>query len=134
MGLEKELRIGNLVQGEPMEVNNITTDVFQVTGEGIRHIELKTWKPKPIHLTEEWLEKLGFEGCRIAFKLNNCFRTIVLDWADNNEYFVDYHEQIDDEVYTVNLQKIKYVHQLQNLYFCLCGEELKINIPLEKSN
>ena len=52
---------------------------------------------RPIPLTEEWLLKFGFERT-----YNSQFR-----------YFGHYI-------------KIKYVHELQNLYFALTGQELTI--------
>ena len=67
---------------------------------------------KPIPLTEEWLEKLGFE----------CLYT------DDEHYF--YIDSIRGFYVNSNFQNIdceydlKYVHQLQNLYFALTNEEL----------
>ena len=30
--------------------------------------------------------------------------------------------------------EIKYLHQLQNLYFAICGTELEIKLPITKQN
>lgn len=70
---------------------------------------------KPIPLTEEWLLKFGFN----KFKGNNtdCFLD-DFETSCNMELFFWKGTQI---------KNIKYVHQLQNLYFALTGEELTLN-------
>lgn len=73
-----------------------------------------------IPLTEEWLVKFGFEKREDDFyKYPLCIDFIYSNLSvliyDGRNYFVDSHD------------KIKYVHQLQNLYFALTGEELSIN-------
>ena len=104
----KELRIGNWVniQGVELTVGMINIDI----AEGC----------EPIPLTEEWLVKLGF----ISDSLGgfNSPRSM-------NIYFLDKHINICYAKYAesgVKLEHIKYVHQLQNLYFALTGEELTI--------
>lgn len=64
-----------------------------------------------IPLTEEWLLKLGFEKYKLGFRNGNLWVTLTeLAWFGNSE-----------------ITEIKYVHQLQNLYFALTKEELIIN-------
>ncbi len=74
---------------------------------------------KPIPLTEEWLLRFGFEwygritGWTInehsINEKNGCFEFCI-----NKEFSVE----------------LKYVHQLQNLYFALTGEELTLKTEL----
>ena len=74
---------------------------------------------EPIPLTEEWLVKLGFEL-----------------FQDENDAFPSYHHkysfvldekfQPSDVGFPIAHIEFKYVHQLQNLYFALTGEELTI--------
>lgn len=92
---------------------------------------------KPIPLTEEWLLKFGFDGnnalggCgEIEISTNGNFRTALLGGLSNNGVRCQiYTEKIPNpynEIFnqcSIPLQ-IKYVHQLQNLYFALTGEEL----------
>jgi hypothetical protein len=66
----------------------------------------------PIPLTEEWLIKFGFDG-----QDYNLF-TIELS---RNQFMM-----LKDEWLIVISNNCKYVHQLQNLYFALTGEELTI--------
>ena len=111
-----ELRIGNLVSHneEWSYHNELRTFEFQFTdsdwyalGESTLFIE----NIKPIPLTEEWLIKFGFEK-----RYEDCFEygKFIL----NDEFIM---MDIDITI------KCKHVHQLQNLYFALTGEELKIN-------
>lgn len=71
----------------------------------------------PIPITEDWLVKLGFEkslGCFItpigSFNLQVIiWPTGLINWSING--------------FT---SEIKYLHQLQNLYFVLTNNELKV--------
>jgi hypothetical protein len=71
---------------------------------------------QPIPLTEDILLKCGFE----CFEFDNGqpnqyrFKSRLIVIRDN--VFVDYGSSV----------KILYIHQLQNLYFALTGEELNI--------
>jgi hypothetical protein len=108
----KELRIGNhvLLNGKPLEVRSIySNDYF---GKPVMQSEYK-----PIPITKEWLLEFGWKQCDSfteAYHFNG-FRFVLTE----NEQWIEYsdNEAID----------IKYVHQLQNLYFALTGEELTIN-------
>ncbi len=73
---------------------------------------------EPIPLTEEWLMKFGFD-----IKDKN-----RLDWvkgAFNLERSNEDDSKFCFEVYSHYIP-LDYVHQLQNLYFALTGEELKL--------
>lgn len=66
---------------------------------------------KPIELTEQWILKFTY------IKLNNKYFTIQghLIWICNDLFMCDKNGIV-----------LKYVHQLQNLYFALTGQELNI--------
>lgn len=70
----------------------------------------------PIPLTEEWLVKFGFNNKGNKYTIDNS-RIIC-------------HLKIDIKVSgsKYRLNHIKNVHQLQNLYFALTGEELTIEL------
>jgi len=115
----KELRVGNVVSvyGKPKIL----------TLQDIRFIDSDNQNPKNkgcnaqyIPLTEEWLLNFGFEKQGIY-------------------YFKDYFFGIYDDLSEVCLwndgeqigyknENIKYIHQLQNLYFALTNEELTVNL------
>jgi hypothetical protein len=124
-----ELRIGNYVKalGEYRIVMGITSGEFPssyVKFEGL--IPVKIIHLNPIEITEEVLEKLGFdkdyqgiftksiEGDYFEIRFCNLQKIICID------VWVNYEELILD------LKHIKYVHQLQNLYFALTTKELKL--------
>ena len=120
-----DLRIGNFILSKDMPVQ-----IEEIKPETISYIE-------PIPLTEEWLLKFGFE---------------LYDYEPSEEdddfIFKDYKKSLDGKpfYYTICecpynewdfgikltwaeqalLSRIKYVHQLQNLYFALTGKELEI--------
>jgi hypothetical protein len=106
-----ELRIGNWVEHNQPKRGYYTTvqeSTFSVNVEKLF---------KPIPLTEEWLLKFGFEK---TTKWNNVQHTKgILQIRNLYILFVNGRNQS-----WINL---KHVHQLQNLYFALTGEELTIN-------
>jgi hypothetical protein len=113
----QEFRIGNLVYGKKIEtVRGIIDGYVWFNDEANLHIELC----QPIPLTKEWLLKFGFEK-----------------QIDDYYYFYCYYASFDADLpmwfgqegccqkETIK-ENIKYVHQLQNLWFGLTGEELTI--------
>jgi len=83
---------------------------------------------EPIPLTEEWLLKFGFEKVKddpsycddgeftINHKRFTVFKKELITHNSIHGWFINGIQ------FDLNL---KYVHQLQNLYFTLTGEELK---------
>jgi hypothetical protein len=115
-----ELRIGNYVYDTLGKVNRIDLEAITYIVKEPRN------QVKPIPLTEEWLLKLGFKQCgyeMLSWKHETLLPSFDLDginWADFDEpdyQFLNY--KVADEIL-----RIDYVHQLQNLYFTLTGEEL----------
>jgi hypothetical protein len=87
--------------------------VFEYTDD---NHEQKIEYLEPVPLTEEWLIKFGFvfDGFRYQQEINNNLWVLV----KNNVYgWYSPHIEISNG--------IQNVHQLQNLYFALTGEELK---------
>lgn len=126
----QELRIGNLVYvpglfGPSALVEHV--EFIYAKGEvGTYSTEAHASSYKPIELTEQWLLKLGFERrsygyfC-IDFKhIDNALRLFPMTSGSrfNGMWGVALMPQLQ--------KKIEYVHQLQNLYFALTGEELTI--------
>jgi|694.fasta_scaffold01065_86 hypothetical protein len=108
----QELRVGNFYDnnGEPCIVTPWTIqEVFEAE---------RSWC-KPIPLTEEWL--LKFEFWTSDWDVHSTLRKQVLD----SSLVYDKDNKTFDLGDLLNI-KIEYVHQLQNLYFVLTGEELKL--------
>ena len=121
-----ELRIGNYIEFDS-SVRTLVKEDEQgfIEVRSIGESGVNEWSdygasgcvsnPKPIPLTEEWLIKFGFEKQNAMFYEFNKHQIRLI--GDEVPYWID-------SSYITN---IKHVHQLQNLYFALTGEELKIN-------
>jgi hypothetical protein len=120
MILAQELRIGNLVL-IPYNKSNKQEGFYEATISQIGDFGayIKPEDYEPILLTEEWLLKFGFEWKQIKDLSSYTLPKLELYHysSNNNKIFFEY---ADGEV------ELKYVHQLQNLYWVLCGEELTI--------
>jgi hypothetical protein len=86
----------------------------------------------PIELTCEILTDCGFktdDNGNQWFNLQTHYLELILA-ADGFYYpiYVQMPELSCEPEQRINLQRIKYVHQLQNLYFILTGEELEITL------
>lgn len=92
------------------------------SGEILRESQLK-----PIPLTGNWLIRLGFkkgdDGDLELFPLKY-FKELLRYNGKSAPIFVS--DFGDDSHYDLPISHIKYVHQLQNLYFALTGEELTV--------
>ncbi len=69
---------------------------------------------KPIPLSEDILVKLGFEKIENFSNLLLTKNGYQFDFAGGRVFYLNGKE----------LKHIKFLHQLQNLFFSLCGEEL----------
>jgi hypothetical protein len=129
-----ELRIGNLVDlgnriAKISEIyhNACTVLDLEETQDTIEDYE----RTKPIPLTEEWLLNFdmeltdGFSNSRKLY-LNNYENDISKITYSPKEGLLRLSN--GDPKGTILIPHIKYVHQLQNLYFALTGEELILNI------
>lgn len=75
----------------------------------------------PIPLTEEWLLKAGFKKCftnDFWYSIKIADKRLLISTLGNIEI-----EKWDRTMIAFH-DICKYVHQLQNLYFALCGEDL----------
>lgn len=129
-----ELRINNWVNKSYFGEER--SEYFQITkGFEIDSAEELYY---PIPLTPELLVRCGFEKEKIhngfsfkkeigrdGFKLEICFCKGVQEYTDfkiiGNGCYDDCGEMSLNEI-------LKYLHQLQNLYFALTGEELNIEL------
>ena len=131
----KELRIGNLlylafakknvvVFGiDVIEISEITHNLIRFK-DGINFSVSKIELFEPILLTEEWLLNFNFELKSMVNGKVLVYRNNMLAVSFNTDNkIISIHigiQRIDDG------KKIKYVHQIQNLYFDLTGQELFI--------
>jgi len=118
----RDLRLGNLVEHEVfgvVEVVAIYKHAIDVSKDG----KTKEWFAgsieKPIPLIEEWLLRFG----AIVYEFDN---GLPNQYRIGERLFVIRENQITDYGSSVVL---KYVHQLQNLYFSLTQTELTLSNP-----
>jgi len=131
-----ELRIGNIInyhinksyyQGIIRAIMDRCTIVtFYDTIYGGKNGIYKTIKWKvvdPIPLTEEWLTKFGFHKTA-EDDFDKTFGDIDQISIRSNKLYVT--DKFGVYLNPKRIAIIQYVHQLQNLYFALTGEELTI--------
>jgi hypothetical protein len=119
-----ELRIGSWVK-HPAAVWSHRTEVqgygyveFQWEEHdwaGIAECTINLEDVKPIPLTEEWLFKFGFEYSDLNGDSGLWKIPPFQIYGKYNQFIYDYRLDVN------------YVHQLQNLYFALTGQELNQN-------
>lgn len=130
--MKNELRIGNFIRlimyaYDELDTHNEITGLDEenpscntITFDYLDYDDLE-----PIPLNEEWLLKFGFNDATGGW-----------GGSQGSERFyekgiVEIQTYDSDDKWHLKGQfevKFKYVHQLQNLYFALCGEELEINL------
>lgn len=117
--MKNELRIGNYVTCEGKVIELRSRDIYHFDKSGL--------KLKPIPLTKQWLLDFGFRECEggLSIKLND---DIILDWDSTTGTWMSVDDYINSMIDLS--EKCNHVHQLQNLYFALTGEELKLNQSL----
>lgn len=120
-----ELRLGNLIdfEGLPSVVKEIDSQgVVVFIGETGETEWIDLFQFNPIPLTEEILLKCGFEKIENNWKVLSYSNVFYFSW----ERLAGSAFSLDNE--SIYLPHIEYLHQLQNLYFALTGEELEINL------
>jgi hypothetical protein len=127
-----DLRIGNWVHKIHSSVNRslyIEESDFPMETIDcgfVKVLEIAEYEDlQPIPLTPEILEKCGFQKDSIDFILP--LKHGSLQSPLSGEYVV-FGLEVNDLFYDAHESDIKYLHQLQNLYFALTCEELQINL------
>jgi hypothetical protein len=124
-----ELRIGNLVNtdSDSLSVHGINQDFneepyfIELKCTDGMFIECNIEDIKPIPLTEEWLVKFGWGKGEYdtEYQDNVSLKQEVLCYTVMSNMFI-----IESHCDCIEIDHIKYVHQLQNIYFSLTGKEL----------
>lgn len=117
----KQLRIGNYVkQGVVMSIKENTARIeYQLYGVDTRSF-VDYCDIEPIPITEELLLKFGFESnpYQDRYEYNKWFFVECLKTRGKLELWFEFNNR-NVELY--------YVHDLQNLYYSLTGEELQVS-------
>lgn len=112
----RELRMGNFVNNDFI-VSEILADCLTVQNTNSNTITQLLYDDiEPTPLTKEWLVKFGFG------------KSIARNWYSNDQYAIEMCKNFIqfDVGYTTITLDCMFVHQLQNIYFTLTGEELTI--------
>lgn len=124
----QELRIGNWVTESNVTHTGIKTNDKQVNIRDLMYLD----NCKPIPLTVEWLELFGFtpDSHKLVYDhpspevpedehkdLGKTFPAFFFNHRPEVNSWMDCHTRVT----------VAYVHQLQNLYHALTGEELTLN-------
>lgn len=119
-----ELRIGNWIEAKTTPIN---WEKCKITKDDFKMIRNDDDSIRGIPLTEGWLLKFGFEKddrFDTQYRIDGHRFTSLNILITNNFFSPILRRDSQHEVF--ELYGIKYVHQLQNLYFALTGEELQI--------
>lgn len=131
---DNELRIGNIVKDNDGDIIRVNYKTFELL-EAFGYCYLE-----PIPLTEEILLKCGAKKLP-HFTVTNCHlldlgRNRFLSFSDmNNANQMVWLQTIDESritdlvcVHNYDYNGKMMLHQLQNLYFALTGEELEVKL------
>jgi hypothetical protein len=116
----EELRIGNyyLFQGAPTAIE--AHDLKYLSNMKSKGQKCENYQYLP--LTEEILIRAGFKWSIYHQAFHKDEFRFDLNSLQNGGYSLSTFKQN-----LIIIYKIEYVHQIQNLYWCLIGEELVIN-------
>lgn len=134
----QELRIGNyilmdetpatIVQFNPDNIS-FFTGFYKIEPEDYEHpFSLDFDFAKPVKITKKLLIRLGF---KIGSNENDCGDYHLLSKFGNfylrPSYLDGYYWGFDDDNELNNQNPLKFIHQLQNLYYIITNDELIMN-------
>lgn len=128
----QDLRIGNWI----MVAGTGELHAVQVNIDNLRQLVVAPEYACGVHLSPEILEKCGFvpEGELVG---SEWFYKLISISTNSHPNTVTYELNLftveKPNIFGINLEEqyfghCNYVHQLQNIIFCLTGEELDINL------
>ena len=111
----KELRIGNMISDMEGNVTEVNIDIIQ-------NIILGEHQYQPLELCDRCFDKLGFIQEHLGHYYENIYDFSVLG-SRNNSYIIRWGNQV-----LAGAEPIRYVHELQNIFFALKGKDLDAKI------
>lgn len=126
-----DLRIGNYVniEGDVVKVKEIYEKSIHYANDEYESYATEDFI-QPIELTEEVLTKIGFEKNTIYgsvieyFPIDDNLARIYCTKEKQNFKIQIVRKNITETI----VKYIKYLHQLQNAYYCLTNEELEVEL------
>ncbi|MDQ7949536.1 MAG: hypothetical protein AAGB30_11035 [Pedobacter sp.] len=127
-----ELRMGSYVFGldglthyvEGLSSNSVVTHGIAANSVST-HIDTQETTVRPIPLTLEWLVRFGFNkklGLAQGIEVHVLEKLTIAKMGDR---YIPAFLNHNDEISLIG-SEVKFVHQLQNLYIALTGDELLI--------
>lgn len=119
--LDDEIPLWEWVQSIYMKDGIYYAGILPMFSSGLAYGEFKVSELIPIEITKQWLLDLGFKETIDGYLMkqyhlqNQCLYIQYFHGWICYQGFIGYKNEI------IN---IKYIHELQNLYFALSGEEL----------
>lgn len=128
----RELRLGNYVLTESSYGDSMVIQINGITSTSINGVTsimdlsvsgMTAYDIKPIPLTEEILLKCGFNPIKSAYPGH---------WYEN--FYFELANLVGNELWVVRIFKhhmpgsYKYLHQIQNLWRDVTGEELEVKL------
>ena len=130
-----------MIQANELRIGNYISDIWSPNGF-FKVTQLKKFSAvygkdftalydnlNPIPLTEEILLKAGFEKCRKGCSLNVGGESF--DYYIKDKFVIWDHKHRGYSLESIRSQGFilyNFLHQLQNLFFALTGEEIKIDV------
>ena len=123
----KHFKIGDYIADSECEPYFFKVEEIKKNEQGVlavyyRNGSCMSIDAEPIPLTQEWLLKFGFEKTKQTKEDNNIWTFIGSECKFELEQIITFF-LYDNKCFGTEL---KYVHQLQNLYFALTNEELTL--------
>jgi hypothetical protein len=127
-----DLRIGNWIKYEDKLVQVVQLSSLMILCQRNENQFLVNCAPKefqPIELTEKILYKIGF-----CFGGVSEYGKHYVTSNGNDTLWCKIYEDgsmsltCNNNANLIQLHKVKYLHQLQNAYYCLIGKELNIEL------
>jgi hypothetical protein len=124
----KELRLGNLVvyNGSVFRVTGITRN--RITADrGKGDVEFSISELVPLRITEYWMLKAGFErvgnfkNWKIEYNFLNETKQLTIEGDKGFNASIEYRDKF------AMISLLSNIHQLQNLYSDLSGQELQFS-------
>ncbi|RNA63810.1 hypothetical protein D1631_09920 [Chryseobacterium nematophagum] len=130
----EDMKINNLVEYKNQiyiisEIfQNNQKDYFVKIENDIQDLSIPAKNVKPIQITEEWLQRFGF---------SKIYKSDQLIRYERPEEFIKYDIELSSKKITEglkiygNLIKCKYIHEFQNIFTSLFGQEsFNLNNPI----
>jgi hypothetical protein len=133
MIISHELRLGNLVlapglwENQYFNIIELYTEECSVSPDLKNEARIVTYQDiEPIHLTLTLLKSFGFE--LEEYGLHQLSYYVLLTQHSHQLYLNQDLQPVKSPAHPIPLSncRIQYFHQLQNLFYCLTGQELSI--------